>query len=225
MFTVGFTETLSMPAKWPLRMKATSILTKRASISQSAVHSAENGTVWIVAYTENLYRGVSFSGIWWSFVIGVRCLWRHNLTSYSCFQAKFVDIKGIFFDTHSPYFFKNQAPYTRLIISSSSGGFNPKTSPLRTPLGVNVTILNAASRQGGRHPWRHYIWAVVDVCCKRLNAELNTQRLWPSQKVKVRFQPLVLCTCSALHDFLSIFFCLCDLSELVDEAFCVLIFC
>jgi len=26
--------------------------------------------------------GFSFSGIWWSFVFGVRCLWRHNLTSY-----------------------------------------------------------------------------------------------------------------------------------------------
>jgi len=52
--------------------------------------------------------GVSFSGIWWSFVFGVRCLWRHNLTSYSCFQtnvlAKFVDIIGIFFYTRSLYF-------------------------------------------------------------------------------------------------------------------------
>jgi len=50
----------------------------------------------------------SFSGICWSFVFGVRCLWRHNLTSYSCFQtnvlAKFVDIICIFFYTRSPYF-------------------------------------------------------------------------------------------------------------------------
>jgi len=37
---------------------------------------------------------VSFSGMWWLFAFSVRCLWRHKLTSYSCFQtnvlAKFV---------------------------------------------------------------------------------------------------------------------------------------
>ena len=46
--------------------------------------------------------------IWWSFVFGLRCLWRHNLTSIPCFQtnilAKFVDIVCIFFYIHSPYF-------------------------------------------------------------------------------------------------------------------------
>jgi len=51
---------------------------------------------------------VSISGIWWTFVFGVRCFWRHNLTSHSCFQtnvlAKLVDIICIFFYTHSPYF-------------------------------------------------------------------------------------------------------------------------
>ena len=40
--------------------------------------------------------GVSFSGIWWPFVCGVRFLWLHNLTPYSFVQtnflAKFVDI-------------------------------------------------------------------------------------------------------------------------------------
>jgi len=31
-----------------------------------------------VAYTENIRVGEgSFSGIWWSFVFGVGCLWRH----------------------------------------------------------------------------------------------------------------------------------------------------
>jgi len=47
-----------------------------------------------VAYAENFHGGVSFSSIWWPFVFGVRCLWRHKLTSYSYFQtnvlAKFV---------------------------------------------------------------------------------------------------------------------------------------
>jgi len=31
----------------------------------------------------------SFSSIWWSFVFGVCCLWRHILTSYSCFRTTF----------------------------------------------------------------------------------------------------------------------------------------
>jgi len=41
-----------------------------------------------VAYAENFHGGGSFTGMWWSFVFGVRCLWRHNLTSYSCFKTK-----------------------------------------------------------------------------------------------------------------------------------------
>jgi len=44
-----------------------------------------------------------------SFALGVRCLWRHNLTSYSCFQtnvlAKFLyTICILIFYTHFPYF-------------------------------------------------------------------------------------------------------------------------
>ena len=58
----------------------------------------------------------SLSGIWWLFVFGVRCLWRPNLTSYSGFQAKFVNIIGIFFYTHFLIFVKNQALYTPLVI-------------------------------------------------------------------------------------------------------------
>jgi len=50
----------------------------------------------------------SFSGRWWSFLFRFRCLWRHKLTSSSCFQtnvlAKFVDTICVFFYTHSPYF-------------------------------------------------------------------------------------------------------------------------
>jgi len=60
-----------------------------------------------VGYAENFHGGVSFSGIWWSFVFCVRCLWRHNLTSYSCFQnnvlAKFVDIMCTLFYIYSLY--------------------------------------------------------------------------------------------------------------------------
>jgi len=68
-----------------------------------------------VAYAEKFHGG-SFSGIWWSFAFGVRCLWRHNLTSYSCFQtnvlAKFVDTTCIFFHTHPPYFMCYCTEYT-----------------------------------------------------------------------------------------------------------------
>jgi len=42
-----------------------------------------------VAHAENSHGEVSFSGIWWSFAFGVRCLWRHNLTSHLCFQTTF----------------------------------------------------------------------------------------------------------------------------------------
>ena len=35
------------------------------------------------------HGGGSFSGIWWSFIFGVRYLLHHNLTSYSCFPTTF----------------------------------------------------------------------------------------------------------------------------------------
>jgi len=37
--------------------------------------------------------GLSFSGISWSFVFGVRCLLRHNLTSYTV--VVFVSVQGV----------------------------------------------------------------------------------------------------------------------------------
>jgi len=71
-------------------------------------HSSSMIMKWFfrsVAYAENFHGGFWFRVIWWSFV---RCLWRHNLTSFSCFQtnilAKFVDIICIFFYIHSHYF-------------------------------------------------------------------------------------------------------------------------
>jgi len=51
----------------------------------------------------------------WSFLLGVSCLWRHNLTSYSCFQnnvlAKFIDIIRIFVYTHFPKFMYHWTEY------------------------------------------------------------------------------------------------------------------
>jgi len=47
------------------------------------------------------------SGVWWSLLLNIRCLWRHNTTSYSRLQTngltKFVDTACILFYTHSPY--------------------------------------------------------------------------------------------------------------------------
>ena len=64
-------------------------------------------TLMPVAYAENFMGEVWFKVIWWLFVFGVHCLWRHNLTSCPCFQtnvlAKFVDIVCIFFYIHSHY--------------------------------------------------------------------------------------------------------------------------
>jgi len=61
-----------------------------------------------VSYAENFHGGGWFRVTWWPFVFGVRCLWRHNLTSFTCFQtnvlAKFFDIICTFFYIHTPYF-------------------------------------------------------------------------------------------------------------------------
>ena len=66
------------------------------------------------------WGGVLCNGTWWSFVFGVRFLWRHNLTSNSCFQtnvlAKFVDIICIFFYIHSPYFMCHGTEYKLLAL-------------------------------------------------------------------------------------------------------------
>jgi len=68
-----------------------------------------------VVYAENFHGGGWFKVIWWLFVCGVHCLWRHNLTSFPCFQtnvlAKFVDIVCIFFYIHSPWYIRRCTEY------------------------------------------------------------------------------------------------------------------
>ena len=88
--------------------------------------------------------GFSFSGIWSSSVFGVRCLWRHSLTLYSCFQAKFVDIIGIFFYPNSPYFCKKSSPIhspDNKVFENIKlkGFFNP--TPLCTPLSGSTSLV------------------------------------------------------------------------------------
>ena len=56
-------------------------------------------TAWLDAPSQIL---VLSSGVWWSLLLDIRCLWRHNMTSYSRLQtnvlAKFVDTTCIFRD-------------------------------------------------------------------------------------------------------------------------------
>jgi len=65
---------------------------------------SDKTTVDAVGNAEN-YNGVCFYQ-WHMVVICILCLclWRHSLTSYSCFKtnvlAKFVDMICIFFYTH-----------------------------------------------------------------------------------------------------------------------------
>jgi len=57
--------------------------------------------------TQKIFAGGIF--IQWHTV--VICIWcALFLTSYSCFQAKFVDTTGIFFYTHFSYFCKKSSP-------------------------------------------------------------------------------------------------------------------
>ena len=64
------------------------------------------GQILAVAYAEN-FNGRGFYSVAYGGhkIFGMWCLWRHNLTSYSCFQinvlAKFVDTVCVFFCTHS----------------------------------------------------------------------------------------------------------------------------
>ena len=102
-----------------------------------------------VVHAENFHRRVSFS-IWWSFVLGVRYLWRHSLTSY--FQtnvlAKFFDIICVFFYTCSPYF---MCHYTEYKLSALQGGYRRKiNSTLRHSSFISAKISGCVLKQGSK---------------------------------------------------------------------------
>ena len=94
--------------------------------------------------TQKMFMGVSFSGIWWSFVFGVRCLWRHNLMSYLRFQtnvlAKFVDIMCIYFSRTPLY--KLSAFQARVSVENK---LNATTQQF-----VNTKISVSALKQGSK---------------------------------------------------------------------------
>ena len=127
-----------------------------------------------MAYAENFHGGVSFSGIWLSFVFGVHCLWRHNLTSYSCFQsnvlAKFFDIISIFFYIHSPYFMCHCNEYKLLALQ------------VRIP---EQNILNATTQQ--------FITAKIPGCALKQGVKHTHQCVRAICNYKMRLRLIRLC--------------------------------
>ena len=87
--------------------------------------------------------GVWFKVIWWLFVFGVHCLWRHNLTSFSCFQtnvlAKFVDIICIFFYIHSPYYICRCTEYEQSALQVRISGKNKLNATTQQFITANIT--------------------------------------------------------------------------------------
>ena len=83
----------------------------------------------------------------WSFVFGVRCLWRHNLTLFPCFQtnvlAKFVDIKCIFLYIYSLITSCLDVELTGRVFFCSDN-WVPAT---RLPKGQNMDARNTRSRK------------------------------------------------------------------------------
>jgi len=100
--------------------------------------------------TQKIFMGLWFRVIWWSF--GVRCLWRHNLTSISCFQtnvlAKFVDIICIFFYIDSPYFMCHCTKYKLSALQvkiSEKNKLNAATQQF-----ITATISGCVLKQGSK---------------------------------------------------------------------------
>jgi len=103
-----------------------------------------------VAYAENFHGGVWFKVIWWLFFFGVHCLWRHNLTSFPCFQtnvlAKFVDIVCIFFNIHSPYYICRCTEYELSALQARLSGKNKLNAT--TQQFITAKITGCALKQG-----------------------------------------------------------------------------
>ena len=95
-------------------------------------------------------RGVWFKVIWWLFIFGVRCLWRHNLTSFPCLQTnvltKFVDIVCIFFYIHCPYYICCCTEYELSALQVRLSGKNKLNAT--TQQFITVKITGCALKQG-----------------------------------------------------------------------------
>jgi len=108
-------------------------------------------TIWAsVAYAENFHGGGWFKVVWWLIVFGVRCLWRHNLTFFPCFQtnvlAKFVDIVCIIFNIHSPYYICRCIEYELSALQVRLPGKNKLNAT--TQQFITAKITGCALKQG-----------------------------------------------------------------------------
>jgi len=118
--------------------------------------------------TQKIFMGISFSGIWWQFVFGVRSLCSHNLTSYSRFHtnvlAKYIDIICIYFYTHSPYFmcqcteYKLSAFQVRISVENKLNATTQQFIPTK--------ISGSSLKQGCKHT-HHCVRAIYN-CKMRL---------------------------------------------------------
>jgi len=85
-------------------------------------------------------------------MLGVRCFWRHNLTSKSCFQtnvlARFVDIIRIFFYIHSPYFMCYCTEYQLLALHVRLSEENKRNTT--TQQFITTKISDCALKQGSK---------------------------------------------------------------------------
>ena len=134
---------------------------------------------------EILYSwGGLFSGIWWSFVFGVRCLWRHNLTSYSCLQtnvlAKFIDIICIFFYIHAPHFMCHLTEYKLSALEvriSEENKLNATTQQF-----ITAKITDCALKQGRKthSSMRQSHWCRRRRCrgCNRTPKTFDLVKIW-----------------------------------------------
>jgi len=99
----------------------------------------------------NIFMGGFIQWHMVSFVYGVCCLWRHKLTSYSCFQtnilAKFVDIICILFYTHTPYFVCRGTEYK---LSALPVGILAEKLNATTQQFITANILGCALKQGSK---------------------------------------------------------------------------
>ena len=103
-------------------------------------------------------------------------IWRH------IHQSKFADIICIFFYTHSPYFCKKSSPihspYNKFFATyQAQRGFNPKTTPLRTPLSNTLQHKVCQTIKVQKLSWTSFITVVVTTYCKfhRCSKSMHSQ--------------------------------------------------
>jgi len=105
-------------------------------------------------HTQKIFMGeVSFSGIWWSFVFGVRYLLRHNFKLYSClptnFFEKFVDTLCMFFCTHSPQFMCHCTEYKLSALQVTISEENKLNATTQQFIIAKISV--CALKQGFKH--------------------------------------------------------------------------